>query len=117
VNVELEFPLSFYTLTRGWSLERTRYLERAPTREELLGADLVLSGDRDQAAIDALLAASGGRWHRERYPHRPGMHAYVWYPEGLWERYQQGGGRAASAWPRPAVRPLPAPEPSRKSAR
>jgi uncharacterized protein (TIGR03663 family) len=117
VNVELEFPLSFYTLTRGWRPERTRYLERAPTRKELLGADLVLSGDRDRAAIDALLAASGGRWHREPYSNRPGLDAYVWYPEALWERYQQSGGRATSAWPRPARRPLPAPEPSPESSR
>jgi uncharacterized protein (TIGR03663 family) len=109
LNVDLEFPLGFYTLTRGWALERTTYLERAPTAAELDGADVVVSTHATQEAIDALVAARPERWHREKYFHRPGTYAYAWYREPLWERYQASGGRAASPWPRPARLPLPAP--------
>ncbi len=109
LNVDLEMPLGFYTSTRGWALERTTLLERAPSAGELDGVDLVVSTHAPLEAIDALVAARPERWHREKYFYRPGSYAYAWYREPLWERYQAAGGRAASPWPRPARRPLPAP--------
>jgi hypothetical protein len=109
LNVELEFPLGFYTTTQGWEIDRTIYLARAPTAAELSGAELVVSTHVTQPAIDALVAARPERWHREKYLYRPGSFVYVWYREPLWERYQAAGGRAASPWPRPSRGPLPAP--------
>jgi uncharacterized protein (TIGR03663 family) len=108
-NAGLGSPLGFYALTRGWALERTTYLDRAPSARELDGVELVLGTQATLEAIDALVAERPERWHRERYYYRPGVVAYAWYREPLWERYQAAGGRAASPWPRPAMRPLPAP--------
>jgi uncharacterized protein (TIGR03663 family) len=110
LSVDLEFPLSFYLLTRGWPLDRMRHVELAPGPESLAGVDVVVGSSRQQEEIEALLAAAGGSWHRERYYHRPGSYAYVWYRDPLWRRYGSAGGREASPWPRPPRRELPAPE-------
>ena len=90
VSVDLEHPLSFYLLTRGWPLARLANFEELPDAERLRAADVVASSHRDEAAIDAALTASGAAWHRERYYDRPGTYAYVWVREPLWERARTG---------------------------
>ena len=111
LTVDLEHPLSFYLLTRGWPLAQLVHFEQLPDAERLRGADVVASSHRDQEAIEAALAASGTAWHRERYYDRPGTYAYVWVREPLWERYQAAGGREAAPWPRAPSPPRAAPPP------
>src|SRR5262245_4389209 len=95
VTVDLDHPLTFYLLTRGWPLAKLASYDELPDAERLRAADVVASSHRDQAAIDAALAASGTAWHRERYYDRPGTYAYVWVREPLWERAgAQGPGGA-----------------------
>jgi uncharacterized protein (TIGR03663 family) len=109
VNVGLEFPLRWYTLTGGWEDDRTRYLEETPTREQVARAEIVIADHRRGPEIDRLVADAGGEWHQERYIHRPGIYALVWYRRELWQRYQAAGGRTASPWPRPPAERLPPP--------
>jgi uncharacterized protein (TIGR03663 family) len=91
VSVDLEHPLAFYLLTRGWPLERLARFDELPDAGRLREADVVVSTHRDQAAIDAILAASGAAWHRERYYHFPGSYAYAWVREPLWELSRAAG--------------------------
>jgi uncharacterized protein (TIGR03663 family) len=109
VNVGLEFPLSFYTATRGWWPQRTLQLEQAPSPEQLEGVEIVLTDHTRLDAMRSAALAAGGAWHEERYFHRPGIYAFALYRRELWERYRAAGGRASSPWPRPPLRPLPAP--------
>jgi hypothetical protein len=104
--VGLEFPLSWYTLTRGWEDARTLYLEQMPTRKQLEQADLIVADSPREEGIDRLIADAPGAWHKQRYFHRPGIFAFVWYRQHLWERYQAAGGRESSPWPRPPVAEL-----------
>ena len=91
VSVDLDHPLAFYLLTRGWPLGRLAFFDALPAPERLRAADVVVSSHRDQVAIDAILAADAGAWRRERYYHRPGSYAYVWVREALWERLHAAG--------------------------
>ena len=109
LNVGLEFPLSWYTLTRGWEDGRTEYLEEAPNRSQVRRARLIVADHLREGEIDQLTAESPGEWHKQRYYHRPGIYAFVWYPRELWDRYQAAGGRKSSPWPRPPADDLPPP--------
>ena len=106
VNVGLEFPLSWYTLTRGWVDARTQYLEQMPTRKQLEQAELIIADDQREDGIDRLLADVPGAWQKQRYFHRPGIFAFVWYRRELWDAYLAAGGRESSPWPRPPVAEL-----------
>jgi hypothetical protein len=109
LNVDQEFPLSWYTLTRGWEDGRTEYLESQPALEQVERADLIVSDSRYEEAIDRLVADTASAWHKQRYFVRPGIFGFVWYRQELWARFQAAGGRASSPWPRPPSRPLPPP--------
>jgi hypothetical protein len=104
----------WYLYTRGWALERERYLENpAPPLPWIEEAEVVISSPRHLLELEKLVAATGAAWHEESYPTRPGVAATVFYRQALWDRYQAAGGRVASPWPRPAMasRAPPAPPP------
>jgi len=104
VNSEAPDPVRWYLYSRGWALERTRYLENpAPPRAWIEQTEIVISSMRHLSEIRKLVAATGAGWHEERYPTRPGVATMVFYRQALWDRYQAAGGRAGSPWPRPAV--------------
>jgi uncharacterized protein (TIGR03663 family) len=109
LNVGQEFPLSWYTLTRGWEDGRTEYLESEPAREQVERADLIVSDSRYEEVIDELVGVSASAWHKQRYFVRPAIFGFVWYRQELWAHFQAAGGRAASPWPRSPLKPLPAP--------
>ena len=109
LNVDQEFPLSWYTLTRGWQDGRTEYLEADPEQEQVGRADLIVSDSRHEEAIDALVDGSVNAWHKQRYFARPGIFGFVWYRRELWTHFQEAGGRAASPWPRSPLKHLPPP--------
>ena len=48
VNVDQEFPLSWYTLTRGWEDARTLYLEQMPTPKQLEQAELIVADNQHE---------------------------------------------------------------------
>jgi hypothetical protein len=109
VNSEAPDPVRWYLYSRGWALERERYLENpAPPLAWIEEAEVVISSRRHLAEVRKRVAATGAGWHEESYPTRPGAATTVFYRQALWDRYQAAGGRAASPWPRPAV-DLPAP--------
>lgn len=112
----LEFPLSWYLLTRGWALGRYVVVDRPPSADQLRWAQLIVTDDTHVEAVAELLETSPEPWHRERYYHRPGRYAFVFYRQPVWDAFQAAGGRAATPWPRPPQRPLPAP-PQRRSQR
>jgi len=109
LNVDQEFPLSWYTLTRGWEDGRTEYLEADPAQEQLERADMIVSDSRHEGVIDELVADSAQAWHKQRYFVRPGIFGFVWYRQELWARFQAAGGRASSPWPRSPSKLLPPP--------
>jgi hypothetical protein len=109
LNVDQEFPLSWYMLTRGWEDGRTEYLESEPAQEQVERADLIVSDSRHAKVIDRLIDDSANAWHKQRYFVRPGIFGFVWYRRELWEHFQAAGGRAASPWPRFPLKRLPPP--------
>jgi hypothetical protein len=109
LNVDQEFPLSWYTLTRGWEDGRTQYMEAEPAREQVERADLIVSDSRYEEVIDMLVADSESTWHKQRYFVRPGIFGFVWYRQELWARFQAAGGRDSSPWPRSPLKHLPPP--------
>jgi len=116
VNSEAPDPVRWYLYTRGWALERERYLENpAPPPAWIEEAEVVISSPRHLAEIEKRVAATRAGWHEESYPTRPGVATTVFYRQALWDRYQAAGGREASPWPRPAVSsgapPAPPPDP------
>jgi uncharacterized protein (TIGR03663 family) len=104
VNSAAPDPVRWYLFTRGWALERERYLENpAPPPAWIEQAEVIISSRRHLPELRRLVAATADAWHEESYPTRPGVDTTVFYRRALWDRYQAAGGRAASAWPRPAV--------------
>lgn len=109
LNVDQEFPLSWYTLTRGWEDGRTEYMESEPAPEQVERADLIVSDSRYAEVIDRLVDDTSYAWHKQRYYARPGIYGFVWYRQELWTHFQAAGGRASSPWPRPPLKHLPPP--------
>ena len=100
VNVEAKNPARWYTITRGWDHERSRYIKDIPKESHLRKAGIVVATGRHKRTIGQVLQEQG-RWHEESYPLRPGWGVTAWYRQDDWDAYQAAGGREAFAWPVP----------------
>ena len=96
-------PYRWYVITRGWDHDRAAYEKRVPKQSEVDMADLVLASGKDLRATMALMDQQTPTWHHEDYPLRPGYRVHAWFRPGLWEQYQEAGGREATPWPVPEV--------------
>ena len=100
VNVEAKNPARWYTITRGWDHERSRYLADVPKESHLRKAGIVVATGRHKRSVGQALEELGA-WHEETYPLRPGWGVTAWYRQDDWDAYQAAGGRDAFPWPIP----------------
>jgi uncharacterized protein (TIGR03663 family) len=98
VNVEAKNPARWYTITRGWDHERSRYIADVPKESHLRGASIVVATGRHKRSVGQQLKELGS-WHEESYPLRPGWGVTAWYRQDAWHAYQAAGGREAFEWP------------------
>ncbi|MEE2830620.1 MAG: flippase activity-associated protein Agl23 [Myxococcota bacterium] len=118
-NINGKNPTRWYTITRGWDHERTRYWayddpkDSLPSARRLSKAQIVVSVGLGKRGLEARLEETGLGWHREVYPLRPGWRITSWYRQELWDRYQAKGGRqseGASLSPSASIHEPPKPE-------
>ncbi len=103
LNIDPKNPTRWYTITRGWTYQKSDYLNgRLPRADRLEDAEVVLCTGGNARSLGKMLADGKGSWHRELYELRPGVRLWVWFRSSWWDYYQQAGGRAVSPWPRPA---------------
>jgi len=100
VNVEAKNPARWYTITRGWDHERSRYIKEVPKKKHLKTAGIVVATGRHKRSVGRTLKELGD-WHEESYPLRPGWGVTAWYRQDAWDAYQAAGGREAFPWPVP----------------
>ena len=88
-------PVRWYTMTRGIEGERTVRRHKVPKLGDVERADAVLVRAGSWRPVDA------AQWHVQEYRIRQGRKAVLWVRRGLWESYEQAGGRPE--WPIPPV--------------
>lgn len=104
VNVNGKNPIRWYTITRGWDHDRTRYFswkktsDVLPDVELLREAEIIVVVGPVKRRLSEILGETGLEWHEETYPLRPGWKVVAWYRQELWDSYQQIGGRASVDW-------------------
>ncbi len=102
VNVDAKNPARWYLITRGWDHERIRYIKTVPKKKHIERADIVVATGKHTRKVKRLVEEAGD-WHKEDYDLRPGWKVTAWYRQGLWDAYEEAGGREAFAWPLPEV--------------
>lgn len=106
-NINGKNPIRWYTITRGWDHERTKYWswkkkkDALPSIDRLRRAGIVVAVGPVKRRVAEELEKTERDWHQEVYPLRPGWEVTAWYRQSLWDVYQERGGREGIPWPQP----------------